>query len=574
MALDGIFLHFLIREIRETALGAKVDKIHQPSKTELLFSMRTRKDSFKLFFSANAESARVNITNLNYDNPKTPPMLCMLLRKRLGISVLTDIRQDNLDRVVFFDFLACNELGDREKLTLVVEIMAQHSNIILIDGNMRIIDAVKRIDETKSSYREILPGVTYTPPPPQNKLNILNNETDEIIKAISIVGEKYTSQAILKVISGVSPLTAREIAFSALGDDPLVSVINAEDAEKLNNKLVSLKNMMERGESKPTVLFSKNKEPYDFSFFDITQYTNFSEKQSSETLSPLLDSFYSERDTIRRLRAKANALYKFVESSLERITKKIALRQAELNECQNRERLKIYAELITANQYKLKKGLPYYEVENYYTGEKSVKIQADPALTPSENAQKYYKEYRKAQTAQQKLSGLLQEANEELEYFESVADALSRAVLEQEVELIRQELATQGYVKNKQKKSQKVSQPDKLPAHQYFTSEGLEVLVGRSNSQNDFLTFKIADKTDWWFHVTKAAGSHVILRTGGKEPGDASVLEAAKLAVKHSSLSKSNKTSVDYSMVKNLKKPNGSKPGFVVYKVYNSIIVD
>lgn len=574
MALDGIFLHFLIGEIREKALMARVDKIHQPSKSELVFSMRTKTESFKLFFGAGAESPRVNITQLNFENPKTPPMLCMLLRKRLGTSVLTDIRQDGLDRVVFFDFLATNDIGDKEKLTLIVEIMAQHSNIILVDENMMIIDAVKRIDAAKSTYREILPGKIYMPPPAQNKLNILDAPENDIITAIKMHSEKHLSSAILKTLTGVSPLTAREAAFLALKDDICVSQISVEGFEKLKSVLMRLKDKMKKKETSPTIILSKNKEPQEFSFSDITQYGDFTAKKSCETLCALLDEFYSERDTYRRMKARSNALYKFAENSLERITKKITLRKAEFTECQNREKLKTYAELITANQYHLEKGLPYYEVKNYYDDDKIVRIKVNPALSPSQNAQKYYKEYRKAQTAEKKLTNLIAEAYGELEYFEGVCDALSRATLEDEIELIRSELVAQGYVKDKRKKSGKVLKPKKLDAYQYVTKKGKKVLVGRSNAQNDFLTFKVADKSDWWFHVTKAPGSHVILRTGGEEPSDECVLEAARIAVKHSSLSKNTKTSVDYTEVRNLKKPNGAKPGFVVYTVYNSLIVD
>lgn len=572
MALDGIFLHFLIGEIREKALMARVDKIHQPSKSELVFSMRSRTDSFKLFLGAGAESPRINITKIDYDNPKNPPMLCMLLRKRLGASVLTDIRQDGLDRVVFLDFLASNEIGDKEKLTLIIEIMAQHSNIILVDANMRIIDAVKRIDETKSSYREILPGLIYTSPPAQNKLNLLNDKTDDIAAAIKLFGDKCVSSAILKALSGVSPLTAREISFSAFKDDLYVSLLNAHGIEKLKAVLISLKDRMIKGETLPTAIL-ENGEPFEFSFSDIAQYGEFAQKKHYETLCSLLDAFYSERDTLRRMKARSSALYKLSESSLERVAKKITLREAELKECKDRENLRICAELITANQYRLKKGDPFYEVENYYDGNKIIRIKADPSLNPSKNAQRYYKEYRKAQSAEQKLTGLIDEAYDELRYFESVCDALSRCSSEDGLELVRDELVKQGYVKDKRSKSGKVAKPKKLDPYKYVTRAGLEVLVGRSNAQNDLLTFKTADKSDWWFHVTKAPGSHVILRTGGREPGDACVLEAALLAVKHSSLSKNAKTSVDYTEVRNLKKPSKAMPGFVVYNVYKSMVV-
>lgn len=573
MALDGVFLHFLIKEIKEKALFSRVDKIHQPSKSELVFTMRNREGSFKLLFSANAESARINITELEYDNPKTPPMLCMLLRKRLGSAQLFDIRQDGLDRVVFFDFLATNEIGDKEKLTLIVEIMAQHSNIILTDENMVIIDAVKRSDETKSSYRYVLSGHNYVPPPSQNKLNLLNIAENEIMTAIKLHSEKRLSSALVNSFSGFSPFTAREIAFSAVSDDAAIVLLSDKEVLKIKESLLTLKGKMERGETAPTLVFSKNKEPLEFSFMDIMQYGEFSHKKRFDYLCTLLDSFFNERDTLKRMKAKAGELYKFAESSLERAAKKITVRESEYKQCENREELRIKAELITANQHEFSKGALFYEIVNYYDDNNIIKITADPALTPSQNAQRYYKEYRKAQSASVKLKALIDEAYRELNYFESVCDTLSRAELEDEIFLIREELISEGYLKDKRKKQQKVSKPKKLQPYHFTTSEGFSVFVGRSNSQNDYLTFKQSQKNDIWFHVSKAPGSHVILKTDGKKPSDISIIEAAEIAVKHSSLAKSTKTSVDYTEVKNLKKPTGSKPGFVVYHIYNSIIV-
>ncbi len=570
MALDGIFLHVIIEEIKQKAIGARVDKIHQPSRSELVFTMRTRSESFKLIFSANADSARVNRTALEFDNPKTPPMLCMLLRKKLGTAVLTDIQQDGLDRVAFFDFSATNELGDKEKLTLVVEIMAQHSNLILINENNRIVDAVKRVDSDKSSYREILPGVVYIPPPVQHKLNILTDKTEDILKAVKLCGERGLPQALVRVLSGVSPATARELCL-LIGETP-VSELSGNQMNALSDALLKLRQILSDNVISPTIVYDKGR-PREFSFMDMRQYGLFSEKKYFATLSELLDAFFSVLDTTRRMKARSGALFQLAENAVERTMRKIALREEELLQCKNREQLRISAELLTANQYRLEKGALYYELPNYYDNDALLKISVDPALTPSQNAQKYYKEYRKAQTAEEKLTALIRQGNEELQYFESVRDTLSRASSEAELSQIADELIQQGYMKDKRTRSGKVSKPEKLDPHVYTTSGGLTVFVGRSNLQNDRLTFKLATKTDWWFHVTKAPGSHVILKTNGGEPDDASVLEAAALAVKHSSLSGSSKASVDYTAVKNLKKPAGGRPGFVTYNEYYSLIV-
>ncbi len=570
MALDGIFLSFLIEELRQKALGTRVDKIHQPSRTELLFTMRSRSKSFKILFCANADSARVNITSLEFDNPKTPPMLCMLFRKKLGTAVLKDIRQDGLDRVVFFDFSATNELGDKENLTLCVEIMAQHSNIILMEENGKIIDAVKRVDEDKSSYREILPGITYLPPPVQNKLNILSDTSDDILKAVQLSGESDLPQALVRVLSGVSPLTARELCLMT-GETPVCGMTEKQWAS-LRDALMALRRKMTEKEPLPTLVYTSGK-PREFSFSDIWQYGLSAEKKRFLTLSELLDAYYSDRDTARRMKARSGALFTFIDNAVERTQRKIMLRGEELEKCKDRERLRVSAELITANQYRLSKGESLYELSNYYDNDAILRIPADPALTPSQNAQKYYREYRKAQTAEKKLTTLIEQSKEEYLYFESVRDALLRASAEAELSQIDDELISQGYKKDKRTRSGKVSKPAKLEPFEYTTSGGLTVLVGRGNTQNDKLTFKLASKTDWWFHVTKAPGSHVILKTDGREPDDASVLEAAALAVRHSSLTGSLKVSVDYTAVKNIKKPTGSRPGFVTYHEYYSLIV-
>ena len=572
MALDGLFLHLLINELDEKLIGSRVDKIHQPGRTELIFTMRTREGMYKLLLSANAESARLGITKASPDNPASPPMLCMLLRKRLTGASLTAITQDGLDRTVFLEFSAVNEIGDREKLTLAVEIMAQNSNIILLDADGVIIDAVRRVDSERSSYREVLPGREYVYPPVQNKLNLLTDSADAFQCALSSFSDNTVSSALLKTFSGFSPLTCRELAARSGCEDGALKLLSAGELASLTDELLKLKSYVNGNKSEPTAICRDGGKPFEFSFRPVTQYGSLLSEEHFDSLSELLDGFYSELDRYKRTRSRCTELFKLVEGLTERTARRINAQRAELEQSRDREKLRIYGELITADRYALDKGCTCYTVNNYYDDNNELSIPADPALTPIQNAQKYYKEYRKAATAEQKLASLILEGELELEYLKSVYDALSRAGTEQEISEIRAELTAGGYIrrKSKQKPGEKIK--DSKPIA-YLTSDGCTVLVGRNNIGNDRLSFHTADKNDMWFHVKKSPGSHTVLVLDGKEPTDTAVLEAAAIAAKHSSLCADELVSVDYTYVKNLKKPPASRPGYVIYNTYWSVNV-
>ena len=570
MALDGIFLHLLSEELKEVLIGSKVDKIHQTQKTELVFTLRTRNGAYRLLMSASGNAPRLHLTTQQIENPPKPPMLCMLLRKHLGGATLLDIQQEGLDRILKLVFSSVNELGDRVTRTLVIEIMAQYSNIILLDENDVIIDAVKRVDNTKSSVREVLPSLRYELPPSQNKLDITRNSAEEIIDAITSKNTKLNN-AILSSMEGMSPVLCREIAFRTAGIDAVADELTENQKIKLAFELEILKNTVLNRTLSPNAVADTDGKLLDFSFIPITQYGTVAQYLSYESLSETLERFYFERERLARTKSKAEDLFKNINNLIERLSKKISNQMAELEECKDREEKKIFAELINANLYRLGKGSTVYELENYYDDYKTVAIPVKPELTPTENAQRYYKEYRKLRTAEEMLTKLIAEGREDLVYLRTVLDELSRAETEREISEIRQELSDGGFVKQKNQGKIKRSQP--MPPLEFNAPDGFKVYVGRNNIQNDKLSLKTAMKSDLWFHIQKAPGSHVILALEGREPTEKAMEFAAKVAAYYSSGREAGAVEVDYTEVRNLKKPVGAKPGFVIYHVYNSVLV-
>lgn len=572
MALDGMYLNFLVSEVNTLLAGSKVDKIHQPSKNELVFIMRTKGGMHKLYFSADANSPRFAVVEKTPENPQNPPMLCMLFRKRLVGATLLSVEQYGLDRIAFFNFDATNEIGDRVKLTLAVEIMAQHSNVILFDGENRIVDALRRVDSEKSSYRLVLPGAQYKLPPAQEKVDLRNAEPSEVCEAVLKLENSRISSAILKTLQGVSPLLSRELSFRICGDDKGVGELNSDEKMNMLCELSALKTMLLSGKTQPTMVLDESEKPMEFSFMPITQYGSSYRSITKENVFSLLEGFYSERDRLLRTRSKGAELFKLLENSIERISRKLNNQQEDLNRCADREAIRINAELVTAAQYRLEKGASVYEVENYYDNNNIVKVSVDPALSPSQNAQKLYKEYRKACTAENMLIKLIEEGKQDLEYLESVRDLLERSTLEREFGEIKDELISQGFIKPK-KSNKKQMKKQALPPLEFKTTQGLTVLVGRNNIQNDKLTFKTGRKGDIWLHAQKCPGSHVLLVADGEEVPDDAIVEAAEIAAYYSSAKDSTVVTVDYTDVKNIKKPNGAKPGFVVYYTYYSVNV-
>ena len=570
MALDGITLGLVKKELESYLIGSKIDKVHQPSKNELVFIMRTRNGAYRLYLSCDGQSPRVHMTRYNLENPKVPPMLCMLLRKRLSGAMLTSINQVQNDRILIFEFDGTTDIGDKTKYYVICEIMGQRSNIIFCDIDYRIIDAVKRIDEEKSSVREILPGLKYELPPIPEKCDILTDNTEKIVDVILDKPEKMLSKSILDTLEGISPIVSREIAYRTVFGDKQTGMLSNIEKERLNTEISTIRSEIVNNNSF-YMLSSIDNVPFDFSFADIRQYGNALIKKEYDSISELLDDFYFEKDKINRIKRKASDLFKILNNAVERTSRKINNRQLELEKSENREQLRIFAELITANQYRLTEKSSVYTVENYYDNCNTVEIPVNPALTAQQNAQKYFKEYKKATNAEKLLHNLIEEGEQELVYLDTVLDTLSRADSDREITEIRDELEKGGYVKSRKGNKQKKDKP--LPPIEFKSSDGFTILVGRNNVQNDILTLKTAKNYDMWLHIQKYAGSHTIIIADKKEITETAIYEAACIAAYHSKAKDSSSVAVDYTLIKNVKKPVGAKPGKVIYNTYNTVYV-
>ena len=570
MPLDGLFLHFLKNEIA-SAVGCRVEKLHQPSKDELVLLLRSRSASGKLLVCASANSPRVHFTTTAPENPKSPPMFCMLLRKHLTGAILSGVRQADLDRVLFLDFDCTNEIGDKTKFTLCVEIMAKHSNIILINEDNIIVDAVKRIDFTKSEVRQIEPSTTYSLPSSQGKLSLLSNSVETLMDKLCELKEKRVSDALLSVLQGFSPLVSREISELVSGEDVKLKDLSDDKIKLLSTKLNDCKYVLETNKLKAIMLKNSEEKPIDFSFMPITQYGTVYTTHEFSSLSELLDDFYAERDRIDRTRQRATDMNKVIVNAIARTSRKLNMQREELTVCADREALRIKAELLNANQYKLQKGAVFCDVENYYDENRTLRIPLDPALSPSANSQKYYKAYRKAKTAEQMLAKLINQGEQELQYLETVADTMFRASTQAELDEIRIELVDGGYIKHRKRTGQKADKP--MPPLEYVSIDGFKILAGRNNIQNDRLSLKTANKNDLWLHTQKFPGSHVIVMAENKDIPPSTIEQAARIAAYHSKARESTLVPVDYTLVKNLKKPAGALPGKVIYHIYNTVWV-
>lgn len=570
MALDGIFLTKVKNELNDKAVGLRVDKVNQPTNDEIILNLRGRNGNYKLLFCIRADSPRLHFTSHSIDNPPVPPMFCMLLRKYLTGAMIKGFRQVESDRVIYVDFDATNEIGDRIEVSICIEIMSKYSNLIFIrDG--KIVDALKRVDITTSSVRQVLPGMDYRLPPKQDKLDINNYSCEEIVDKILSFKENSLSGAVMASMQGVSLVVAREIAHRAAFDDVQVSELKDENISLVKNEIRKIKENLDNY-TEVYMLTEENKKPKDMSHIEIKQYGNRLNCVKYESPSELLDDFYFERDRINRINHRARELIKLLNKLIERTSRKINIQKDELKRCADKDTYKLYGELIVANLYRLTKGTSFYEVENYYDNCKIIKIPCNPALSPQENQKKYYKEYRKAQTAEKLLGDLIEKGEQELVYLESVLDELSRADTDSEISLIRLELSQGGYIKNTKAKKQKP--PKELPPYEFVTTDGFRVLVGRNNIQNDRLSLKTARKTDMWLHTQKIPGSHVIICGDGQEISDRAIEEAAIIAATYSKAGESTLVPVDYTRVKQLKKPAGSKAGMVIYHEYYTIIVN
>lgn len=576
MSLDGAFLH-CVKEELSALVGARVDKISQPSREEIIISLRMLggedRSAKRILFSAAGTAARVHLTERDYENPSAPPLFCMILRKHLSGGKLVNIRQDGLERVLCFDFECVNEIGDKVLNTLTSEILGRYSNVILTRASdckqspCRVVDSIKRItDGGDESFtgRRILPNIPYEAPPRAERFSVLDADIFEITAAL-FSGE-YDNQRLAKalptLLEGIAPIFARECAFYAANDvDAVVGELSDAAKQRVSQFLENAKKSL-NGAADFTLLTDENGTKKDFSFIDIKQYGGLYKASNFASPSELLDEFYGAAAKSERMKQKARDLLKTVNTAYERVSRKLELQKKELADCAGRETFREIGDLINANIYRLEKGMTRCELEDFYTGEPR-EISLDARLTPAQNAQKYYNEYRKLDTAEKKLTELIKKGGGEREYLDSVLDSITRAESDSELSEIRRELREQGYlraVKGDDRLSKKLSEPLK-----FRSTEGFEILVGRNNRQNDLLTLKTAKATDIWLHTKDIAGSHVIIRTNGQTPSERTISEAAMLAAFHSKGKSGSGVPVDYVAVKFVKKPAGAKPGMVIF---------
>ena len=557
-------------------LGTRVDRVFQPNRDELILAFRGFSAAYKLLISARANSARVNLTTIPVENPQQPPMLCMLLRKKLQGAKLLEITQPDLERALMLKFDSVNELGDHVELTLAVEIMGRYSNIILVDENGKIIDALKRVDAEMSSERLVLPGLLYRLPPPQDKLSMLTCTVEEIMARIdALPRDMELSKALMSVLQGISPIIAREVENSTgLGHEVYVKSMTPPQRRRTEMYVTTLMETAKNVSGTPHIVIDPQNKPKDFAFMDIRQYGSAMTVSEKRSFSEMLDAFYAERDQIERMRVKSQDLLRLLANHADRLSRKIANQQAELSACAERDTLRIKGDLLSANMYAIQKGETSVKLQNFYDENLAeLEIALDPALTPQQNAQKYYKNYRKAKTAEEKLTEQIGLAQTELTYIDSVFESLALAENERDLNELRAALAAQGYVRRKAgKKTQK--QPALSAPLKFKTSDGFTVLVGRNNRQNDKLTMKDANNNDIWFHTKNIPGSHTVLVTDGKAPTETAMEEAAVLAAQHSRAKDSAQVPVDYTQIRYVSKPQGAKPGMVIYVQYKTVYVD
>ena len=568
MAFDGITIANITKELRENLLDGRINKIAQPEADELLLTIKTPSGQRRLYISASASLPLIYLTETNKPSPMTAPNFCMLLRKHINNGRITDITQPMLERIIRFEIEHLDELGDLCKKYLIVEIMGKHSNIIFCNDNGRIIDSIKHVSAQMSSVREVLPGRDYFIPDTMEKLNPLDVSFTDFSNTL-VAKPTGLAKAIYTAFTGVSPVVAEEICYIAGVDSSVSPKELSEDVMvHLYKQFSLLFGDVASGAFKPQVYYKGN-EPKEFSAIPLSHFENHDIKHY-ESMSLLLENYYATKNTVTRIRQKSVDLRKIVQTALERNRKKYDLQFKQLRDTENRDKYRIYGELINTYGYGLEPNTKHLECLNYYTNE-TIMIPLDSSKTPQENAQKYFDKYNKQKRTHEALTALIHETQDEVAYLESVSNALDIALSEDDLTQIKEELIQAGYVRRKFTK-QKVKITSK-PFH-YISSDGYHMYVGKNNLQNEELTFHFANGNDWWFHAKSCPGSHVIVKTNGDELPDRTFEEAGRLAAYYSKNRGNEKVEIDYIEKKHVKKPSGGKPGFVVYYTNYSLMID
>ncbi|WP_246940103.1 Rqc2 family fibronectin-binding protein [Bacillus pinisoli] len=557
MSFDGVVTRAIAEELKETIVGGRISKIYQPYKQELLIHVRAGGQTYKLLLSANPSYSRLHFTNEAYDHPSEPPMFCMLLRKHLEGNVITSVHQLDMERIIYIETRGRNELGDETMKQLVVEIMGKHSNIVLVEKERNIIlDSIKHISPAVNRHRTILPGYEYMSPPAQEKINPLLVDEDTFLRKLDFNSGKLANQ-LVGAFSGISPILANEI----------VQLTGLSGKKALAQNFFTFMEKIKNQQFVPSIMTGKQKE--NFYVFPLQHLSN--EIRQFATPSEMLDRFYYGKAERDRVKQQGHDLERFIRNEKEKNDKKLVKLEKTLEDAGKAEEYQLYGELLTANMYRLEKGMKMIEVENYYDEHNStIQITLNPLKTPSENAQSYYLKYQKAKKSVHFVLEQIEKAKEEVSYFNSLLQQMESAS-PKDIQEIREELVEEGYVKAKQTKGNKKNKPQKPSLEEYVSTSGLSILVGKNNKQNDYLTNKVAHREEWWFHTKDIPGSHVVIKN--TEPDEKTIREAANLAAYFSKAKNSSSVPVDYTKIKHVKKPSGSKPGFVIYDHQQTVYV-
>lgn len=557
MSFDGLVTRAITHEFSSLLKGGRINKIHQPYKNEIVLVIRANGKNHKLLLSVHPSYARAQITNESYENPSEPPMFCMLLRKHLEGHILEDIHQVELDRIIIFEVKGRNEIGDISYKQLIVEIMGRHSNIIVVDKTRNmILDSIKHISFAVNTHRAIMPGQEYIAPPVQNKQNPLEASEENILRSIDFNAGKLDKQ-LVEQFAGISPLFGKEIIFQA----------GIANRITLPKTFISMMQKIKDHQYSPSITTCDNKES-----FYLTPLAHLKGNVKPFTsISELLDRYYFGKAVRDRVKQQANDLERLIINEKEKNEKKIKKLQATVQEAKNADKYQLYGELLTANIYAMQKGMKEIEVINYYDENGgTIKISLNPQKSPSDNAQKYFTKYQKAKTAIVMATEQLEKASEEVAYFDLLLQQVEAASTKDIAE-IREELVEGGYLRDRQKRGTKKIKNMKPILDRYIASDGTEILVGKNNKQNDYLTNKLAGKDDIWLHTKDIPGSHVVIRHS--EPSEGTLLEAAQLAAYFSKARNSSSVPVDYTRIRQVKKPSGAKPGYVIYENQQTVFV-
>ncbi len=569
MAFDGITIANIVTELNQTITGGKINKIAQPENDELIITIKNQRKQYRLFLSASASLPLIYLTETNKPSPLTAPNFCMLLRKHIGSGKIITIEQPGMERIIRFTIEHLNELGDLCTKYLIVEIMGKHSNIIFSNEKDQIIDSIKHVSAHMSSVREVLPGRPYFIPETQSKLNpfVL---TEEIFQEKIFPRPVNVAKAIYTSITGISPLMAEEVCYRA-GIDGGIPTDGLEDVERVHlaHTFLRMVDDIRDGHFEPNIIY-KGKEPVEFACFPLSQYQDY-RAVSYPSIFPVLETYYAEKNIVTKMRQKTVDLRKIVQNALERNVKKYQLQQKQLKDTEKKEKYRVWGELLNTYGYEVEPGAKSMEALNYYTNE-MIQIPLDETMTPQENAKKYFDKYSKLKRTKEALDTLLQETGDEIKHLESIAASLDIASSEEDLVQIKEEMMEYGYVKRKNTGGKKVKVTSR-PYH-YISSDGYDIYVGKNNFQNDELSFKFASGNDWWFHAKGQPGSHVIVKSKNEELPDRTFEEAGKLAAYYSKGRQAPKVEIDYTQKKNLRKPTGGKPGFVVYYTNYSLLIE